>query len=80
MVNNRNKDFIESATIITDPANLKGNWTQILCLTDCTGVTVIDNNLTADSEAWTDAEFARTAIIVGRFQEVTLTGKVVLYA
>ena len=79
----QNVDFLQSATIVTNPTNLKkaiGVWTQILCLTDCTGVTVVDNNLTATSEEWTDAEFLKTAIIVGKFEEVTLTGKVVLYA
>lgn len=81
----RNVDFIQTATIITNPANVVGEWTQILCLTDCTGVTVVDNNLKplangTPTEQWTDAEFLKTAIIVGRFTEVTLTGKVVLYA
>jgi len=83
MNNSQNIDFLQSATIVTNPTNLKrdkGLWTQILCLTDCVGVTVIDRNLTTDSELWTDSEFARTAIIVGKFEEVTLTGKVVLYA
>ena len=76
----QNVDFLQSAQIITDPTNLKGEWTQILCLTDCTGVTVVDNNLIPTSEAWSDSEFVRTAIVVGLFKEVTLTGKVVLYA
>jgi len=79
----QNVDFLQSATIITNPTNLKkdnGYWTQILCLTDCTGVTIADNNLTTGSEQWTDSEFTRTAIIVGKFTEITLTGKVVLYA
>ncbi len=85
MVHNRNIDFIEEATIVTDPLSLKGNWTQILCLTDCTGVDITDENLKplpdgTPSELWSDAEFLKTAIIVGRFKKITLTGKVVLYA
>ena len=79
----QNVDFLQSATIVTDPINLKkenGYWTQILCLSNCTGVVLDDLNLTASSELWSDAEFIKTAIIVGKFKEVTLTGKVVLYA
>ena len=80
MVHTRDIDFIQTATIVTNPSALKGNWTQILCLSDCTSVSLIDNNLTDSSEAWSDAEFTRTSIIVGKFESVTLTGKVVLYA
>ncbi len=76
----QNVDNLQSATIVTNPTNLKGRWTQIFCLTQLTGVTVDDRNLTDGSESWTDAEFKETAIIVGKFREITCVGKVVLYA
>ena len=79
----QNVDFLQSATIVTNPVNLTrdvGFWTQIQCLTDCTSVTLTDKNLTTGSEVWTDSEFTKTSIVVGKFSNITLTGKVVLYA
>ena len=74
-----NIDYEENATIVTNPVALKGKWRQLMCLSNCTGVTVVDKNLTAISEQWSDDEFVKTAILVGNFTEITLTGKVVLY-
>lgn len=79
----QNVDFLQSATIVTNPTNLikdSGYWTQILCLTNCSDLDLRDDNLTELSEEWTELEFVKTAIIVGKFKEITLTGKVVLYA
>jgi hypothetical protein len=76
----QNVDNLQSSEIRTNPTNLKGEWTQILCLTNCTGVVIDDTNLITGSELWSDAEFIKTSIITGLFKEVTLVGKVVLYA
>jgi len=75
-----NIDYQKKAKIITNPVNEKGIYGQILCLTNCSGVNIIDQNLTDDSEQWSDNEFVKGAIIVGLFKEITLTGRVVLYA
>ena len=74
-----NVDYEQGALIVTNPTNITGQYRQILCLTDCIGVTITDENLLQGSEAWSDAEFIKGAIIVGRFTDITLTGKVVIY-
>jgi len=76
----QNVDNLQGATIVTNPVNLKGSWTQILCLESCTSVSVVDENLTPDSEQWTDSEFMPGSNLIGHFREITCTGKVVLYA
>ncbi len=67
-------------TIITSPTNLKGKWTVIIPMEDLTGVVVIDNNLTANSEKWIDGDFKKHNQITGKFTEITAVGRVALYA
>lgn len=75
----RDKDFLQTATIVTDPVAREGEWSQILALTNLVEVSVEDDNLTADSEQWTDDEFLKGSRMIGRFREVTFKGKAVLY-
>lgn len=75
-----NIDYQEGATIVTNPTNKTGKWGQIMCLSNCSGVVVEDQNLTPDSEPWGDQEFTKGSIVIGLFTKITLFGKVVLYA
>jgi len=77
---NQNVDNLQSATIVTDPVNLKGKWTQLECITTLVGVTVVDLNLTANSEAEPEAIYVEGAIRVGHYREITCLGTVKLYA
>ncbi|MCP4252793.1 MAG: hypothetical protein GY775_05190 [Candidatus Scalindua sp.] len=76
----QNVDNLQSATVITNPTNLKGRWTQIECLTDLTNVVVVDKNLTANSEADPSSVYVKGAIRIGHYKEITCTGTVKLYA
>ncbi len=76
----QNVDYLQGVTIVTNPTNMKGKWTAIECLDTLTGVVVVDNNRTTDSEPWTDSEFTFRVIRIGKFTEITCVGKVALYA
>jgi len=77
---NQNVDNLQSAIIVTNPVNLKGKWTQLECITMLEDVTVVDLNLTADSEAEPESIYAEGAIRIGHYREITCTGTVKLYA
>ncbi len=80
MNNSQNIDNLQGSTVITNPTNLKGRWTQIECLTDLTNVVVVDNNLTDDSEPEPATVYVEGAIRIGHYREITCTGTVKLYA
>lgn len=76
----RNKDFLQGATIVLNPSGLTGEWSEIECLTDLTGISITDLNLTDTSLAWADAQYVAGMIRPGVFTSLTFTGKAVLYA
>ncbi len=73
-------DYMKGCTIVTNPTQLKGHWTVIIPLVNLSGVSVVDLNLTDNSEDWRDEDFQKHNQIVGLFSTITAIGRVALYA
>ncbi len=81
----QNVDNLQGCTIISNPIDIEGVWTQILCLSNITSIDVTDENLIplndgTPSEKWTDADALQGALLVGRFVKISCIGRVALYA
>ncbi|MCP4393350.1 MAG: hypothetical protein GY804_03640 [Alphaproteobacteria bacterium] len=79
MVNIKNYDYRETATIVSNPSNLTGDWTTIEAMTNLTSVSIVDSNLSDTSLAWADTEFLQGVFRYGNFKKVTFTGRAILY-
>ncbi len=81
----QNVDNLQGCTIISNPIEIEGVWTQILCLSNITSIDIADENLKplddgTPSEQWTDSDALQGALLVGRFVKISCIGRVALYA
>lgn len=75
----QNCDCLQGATIVTDPTDLEGSWSSIECLTDLTGVSIVDDNLITGSEDWIDSAFTSGQFRPCKITKITFVGTAVLY-
>ncbi len=81
----QNVDNLQGCTIVSNPIEIVGSWTQILCLSNVTSIDLTDENLIplgdgTPSLQWTDADALQGALLVGRFTKISCIGRIALYA
>ncbi len=67
----QNVDNLQGCTIVSNPIEIVGSWTQILCLSNITSIDLTDENLIplgdgTPSLQWTDADALQGVISGGR--------------
>ncbi len=76
----QNVDCLQGATVVTNPVDLKGEWTMLECITNLSAVTVADENLLPNSEPEPISVYSKGSCRVGKYTSITCTGVVKLYA